>query len=318
MFVSCCFMLAGERKSPTDNEGQKDLLYPKKGLWRIFVLDVSSQRSHIVQWTKVEPLKSGSWAYPALKVEDCSKPGSWFLRSSSISYRPSGTSVITLSVWLYNLRGDDPESSPRRFQARMKYRQATKRKEWNGAGSASRMHIGKPGLFCHRGGNSDSWMESWLGCWKTHGWEAEILRTLVSPDLTLLMMQTLWRAPWLHGLSTFSHATNILKYLNWDWAKPIHTHYRRLCLGIGLCHWMTQRGKLFIFFFSVCLFLSEWFILNKFLAQSLFLQPWERFQHLFPMGCDSSWRIFSSSSKSLCRSTSGSYLEKCLSTILDV
>lgn len=317
MFVSCCFMSAGERKSPTDNEGQKDLSYSKKGLWRIFVLDVSSQRSHIVKWTKVEPLKSGSWAYPAWKVEACRKPGVWFLRSSSISYPPSGTSVITLSVWLYSLSGDDPGSSPRVFQARMKHGQATKRKEWNGAGSASRIHIGKPGLFCHRGGNSDSWMESWLGCWKTHGWEGEILRTLVSPDLTLLMMQTLWRAPWLYGLSAFSHATNILKYFNWDWAKPIHTHYRRLCLGIGLCHWMTQRGKLH-FFFSVCLFLSEWFILNKFLAQSLFLQPWERFQHLFLMGCDSSWRIFSSSSKSLCHSTLGSYLEKYLSTILDV
>lgn len=278
---------------------------------------MSSQRSHIVKWTKVEPLKSGSWAYPAWRVEACRKPGVWFLRLSSISYPPSGTSVITLSVWLYNLSGDDPGSSPRVFQARMKYGQATKRKEWNGAGSASRMHIGKPGLFCHRGGNSDSWMETWLGCWKTHEWEGEILRTLVSPDLTLLMMQTLWRAPWLYGLSTFSHATNILKYFNWDWAKPIHTHYRRLCLGIGLCHWMTQRGKLH-FFFSVCLFLSEWFILNKFLAQSLFLQPWERFQYLFLMGCDSSWRIFSSSSKSLCHSTLGSYLEKYLSTILDV
>lgn len=279
---------------------------------------MSSQRSHIVKWTKVEPLKSGSWAYPAWKVEDCRKPGAWFVRSSSISYPPSGTSVITPSVWLCSLRGDDPGSSPRVFQARIKYAQATKRKEWNGAGSASRMHSGKLGLFCHRGGNSDSWMESWLGRWKTHGWEGEILRTLVPPDLTLLMMQTLWRAPWLHGLSTFSHATNILKYFNWDWAKPIHTHYRRLCLGIGLCHWMTQRGKLFIFFFSVCLFLSEWFILNKFLAQSLFLQPWERFQYLFPMGCDSSWRIFSSSSKSLCRSTSETYLEKYLSTILGI
>lgn len=40
---------------------------------------------------------------------------------------------------------------------------------------------------------------------KTHGWEGEVLRTLVSPDLTLLTLQTLWHTqmvPWLLCIST--------------------------------------------------------------------------------------------------------------------
>lgn len=32
-----------------------------------------------------------------------------------------------------------------------------------------------------------------------------------SPGLTLLILQTLWRAPWLHSLDVFSHAMNIFK-----------------------------------------------------------------------------------------------------------
>lgn len=161
----------------------------------------------------------------------------------------------------------------------MKYWLATRRKGWCWLGLPEGSMSGNQSLFCHRRGkNGDSWMASWLRCWKSPGWEGELLRTLVSPDWhweccrcsggPLSSMASMdFRTLWIFSSNFFSQ----------DWAKPIHTHCNRLCLRHQCMPLNDTWGKtlsfFFFFFCSACLFLSEWFILNKFLAQCLFLQP---------------------------------------------
>lgn len=133
---------------------------------------------------------------------------------------------------------------------------------------------GTQSLFCHRWRkNGDSWMESWMSCWKSPGWEGELLRTPVSPD---------WHWNAADALAGPSASWPLWVFTRCEYSPIIFsvrigqspfTHIATVCVwGISVCHWMTHGEKL-SFFCSACLFLSEWFILNKFLAQCLFLQP---------------------------------------------
>lgn len=146
-------------------------------------------------------------------------------------------------------------------------------------------------------GNENSWMESWLGCWKTHGREGEVLRTPISPDLTLLTLQTLWRTRWLHSFYVLPQAVNILKRCLQSGLDLAHSHV--VCIrGIGLCHWMTHGEKL-SFFCSVDLSQNDSFLILS-LPNTCFCNQRKdaSIYCIFPTDFYS-WRVFLSSSKSL-------------------
>lgn len=112
-------------------------------------------------------------------------------------------------------------------------------------------------------------------------------------------------APWL---PYFSHAMNIRKYLfSWEWAKPIHTHYEPLCLGIGFMPLNDTGGKTFHFFFLFVYFSQSDSFLVSFLPHACLCNHGKdaSIYCMFPTGCYSFGSIFLSSSKSLCSSTLG-------------
>ena len=77
---------------------QQDVLYPKKGLWRIFVLDVSSRRNPIVNWTKVKASKVRKLGLSSLedgRPQETRCLGSYVI-IHSISHLHLGTPVLPL------------------------------------------------------------------------------------------------------------------------------------------------------------------------------------------------------------------------------
>lgn len=75
-------------------------------------------------------------------------------------------------------------------------------------------------------------MKTWLRAWKTPGWKAEILRTLISPDPQLWVLQTLWLALGLQNLCLHPLPVSVLKYvLQSCWANPIYRWRNDLCWG---------------------------------------------------------------------------------------
>lgn len=146
MFTSCHFMSARERKSPTDIKEQQDLSYPKKDLWRILVLDVSSGETP--QHTEPKP------AHAVVKLDLSSfeggrSPGNQVVGLLCGYPFPNhlclGVPGITLSVPLFrSLR--QARVLKRDFQARMKYELATEGKEQNGASLTKRMHVRQSGF----------------------------------------------------------------------------------------------------------------------------------------------------------------------------
>lgn len=112
-------------------------------------------------------------------------------------------------------------------------------------------------------------------------------------------------APWL---PYFSHAMNIRKYLfSWEWAKPIHTHYEPLCLGISFMPLNDTGGKTFHFFSLFVYFSQSDSFLVSFLPHACLCNHGKdaSIYCMFPTGCYSFGSIFLSSSKSLCSSTLG-------------
>lgn len=122
---------------------------------------------------------------------------------------------------------------------------------------------GNSDLFCHTGaGNGDSGMGCWLGCWKTRGWEGEILRTLVSPDLLVLMLLSLAGplVPWPPCIFTRCEYSQIV-FFHWDLGKAHSYILQTSVSGASLCHWMTYGEKL-SFFCSVYFSQNDSFLIS--------------------------------------------------------
>lgn len=155
----------------------------------------------------------------------------------------------------------------------MKCGLATKKKEQNDAGSARRTRVRQPGFVLPQMGMDWWFMNGELAVVLENSWVGR----RDSEDMDLSWSDAVNAAHTLVGPST---PWSLCIFTRYEYSQLIfsvglgkaHSHALQMSVsGASIYAIEWHIGKDF-HFFSVCLFLSEWFIPNKFLAQYLFLQ----------------------------------------------